>query len=106
MTLTYVATIIEPLWAMDLITLVRPLLIGQSIELIREWNNRFDPNAVGVWLTSQSGHQLIGYLEKTVATVVAMHLECGHRALSELLEDADPLDTIRPTLKIQVEPRP
>lgn len=106
MTLTYAAAITKPLWAMDITPVIRPLRMGQSIELMREWNNRFDPNAVGVWLASPSGHQLIGYLEKTVAAVVAAHLEHGHRALSEFMGDADSQDTRCPTLKIQVEPRP
>lgn len=108
MTLTYVVAIVKPMWSLGITTFVNSLLTGQSIELVREWNNRYDPNAVGVWINCQSGRMLIGYLEKTMAEVVAVHLEHGHSALSELLEDAATHDTISPApkLKIQVKPRP
>lgn len=103
MTIPYVARVIKPMWATWLSVNETILFAGQSLELIREWNNRHDPNAVGVWIAAPSERRLIGYLEKTVAAVVAMHLENGHRVGGEPFEDTDLLAPV-PTLKIRIHP--
>jgi hypothetical protein len=64
---------------------------GMSAALVREPNNQYDPNAVGVWVKARAfifftANLQIGYLSSDVASEVAPLLDSGHPVACQIAE--------------------
>lgn len=64
---------------------------GMTATLIREPNNEYDKNAVGVWIKARSlifftADVQIGYLNADIAPEVARHMDKGGKMLCEITE--------------------
>ena len=53
--------------------ILREVTPGDKVRLVREPTNRFDPNAIGVWLDEGQ----VGYLNRDDAAELAGHLDIG-----------------------------
>lgn len=69
--------------------------IGQSVALVRAYDNPADCNAVKVQLNGQT----VGYLERQLAQLVAPDIDCGLALKGEIVE----IEKARiPQLKIRI----
>jgi hypothetical protein len=75
--------------------IVANLTLGEALDLEREPENAFDPNAIKVF--ECNGHH-IGYIQRDVAEVLAQAMDSGHVprvALRELPDRGNPILEIR-----------
>lgn len=61
----------------DLDEVFEDLKIGTEVKLVRDLDNRFDPNAVAVVYTKDGEDFLIGYIPRNENEVIAALLEMG-----------------------------
>ena len=64
---------------------------GMKVTLIREPNNEYDNNAVGVWIKARSfifftADVQIGYLNADIAPEIARHMDRGNKMFCEITE--------------------
>jgi hypothetical protein len=64
---------------------------GMPLTLIREPNNQYDRNAIGVWITARvliffTGRAQIGYLNATIAAELARFLDSGKTVHCKITE--------------------
>ena len=84
------------------------LKVGTVVELVREADNRYDPNAVMVCYNDQENEEqvCIGYIPRTQNNAIALLMDMGYAAIFEcricqIDERAHPEQQVQLTVKIK-----
>ena len=72
---------------------------GNQVQLIRDYDNQYDRNAIGVWV----GSAQLGYIPRTEARLLAPSIDAGARTFAEVLEVDRSLSGPSVTMQVSVE---